>query len=107
MRLKLDWPHIFFAAEVWKINDAVMGWRLVEIVSVDTGIYMYSGPKHPVDKLEEADTFLEGSLRFDGCCNFQTPVGNMSHVCNIETEFANLFEAMKLLQQAAINLGVK
>jgi len=80
--------NIEYTARYWLINEAVMGFKTYKIISETTetptepGIYKNTikrvyerdNADHGMDvvtDLEEAQIFLSGNIRFDGCSNMQ------------------------------------
>ncbi len=38
----------------------------------------------PTDKIEEAEIFIQGFTKWDGCSNFSFPDDAMLHICNVD-----------------------
>jgi hypothetical protein len=58
-------------------NAYLMNWRAYAVVGeTETGRKFfnragYTSSPDPVDTIEEAQIFAEGSVKWDGCCNFE------------------------------------
>lgn len=101
----LRWLDLNLVAETWEVNSAVMGFRLVQVEGHDdddeTNI-VYAGG---VSSLEDAETLVEGDVKFDRCCNWQTPRGLMAHACEPE-EFEVLAQAMRRIYADGAERGI-
>lgn len=80
----LRWLDLRLVAQTWEVNSAVMGFRLVQVEGWDDDDQeniVYSGA---TSSLDEAESFVDGDVKFDRCCNWQTQPGLMAHICEVE-----------------------
>lgn len=60
-----------YAFVVNEINEAVLGFRVVKIIGHDVNdINFYSKDNDTTTDFEAADPFLSGSIKWDGCSNW-------------------------------------
>jgi hypothetical protein len=91
-----DWPD--YVVRSWPINDVVMGVEAFECVGdsgegTDVRVFLRKGWTsfhEETTNLDEAEVFVEGSIKWDGCSNLTHGVdGRCIHSCSRE-------EAMKI-----------
>lgn len=96
------WVDIFRAAETWKVNSAVMGFKVVEIFGHGSTEILYRNPSGDVtNDLSQAEIWLRGDVKFDGCINCEVQPGGLANFCGLNdvrtfsTVFERLFKVAK------------
>lgn len=80
----------FYAVQVNMVNDLVMGFKVYSVMGFNGEdnkelLLRKSDDVVPVEStsLEDAEVFMEGSIKWDGCINYHFPAQNdcMLHAC--------------------------
>lgn len=89
---RFDWPDIHFSARVVAVRDGGVDFEIYELFEASDGLlWQKKGSKlylDPVKSLEEAEVFIHGTVRFDGCSNWSLPEAYV-HFCSRQ-ELLNL-----------------
>lgn len=105
----VPWEDIQFAAEFRSVNTAVVDVRVVQIQGCGNSPLQFVkyGPKGsgpPTESFDDADTFLHGHIKWDGCSNWSFQYDCMLHFCGVEQGFAIGILFMRLYDEAAARL---
>lgn len=106
----IEWRDLWLVAQVWRVNSAVMGFSLVEITAMEDdgveGCKLYFGDDHCTD-LKDAETYIEGDIKFDECANFTfNPTDHCAvHICGLDG-LRKLVTAFERLYAEARSMGI-
>ncbi len=71
----------------FKVDSHILNFRVFKVVAWDDAgkPIMYGGSHRPVESMGEAEVFVDGFIKWDGCSNFEFgPPGIMVHFCDRE-----------------------
>lgn len=95
------------SVEHWPENEAVMGFRVFERTAYGTDVLYRdrrdSAGVEMTDDVEHAEVFMSGSVKWDGCINFDFPASKdcMIHACGKADVKAKFTESFDLIYSLA------